>query len=230
MSLNDRYSTLLDKCVNSLTTWKNFINENLEDPDKKTETAKLKEIAQKYCIIDDNYQKCKKVITLVEEIVSDPSQDYVIDELYQQKLSTQTETIHTDHEIWDQLFHNTCSILEVVPENRQNNNTYEDIGDSLMCSTSFTLPVDPISKRVIRKPLRNIKCKHVYDSETIYDYIRQSKKRAMCPYVGCKNNKLTPADLKEDKQLETQILQHLTAQGDSFEEEKMDTSGSDNDD
>ncbi|XP_066145636.1 E3 SUMO-protein ligase NSE2-like [Euwallacea fornicatus] len=232
MSLHDRYSIFLDKCVNSLTTWKNFINENLEDPEKEVEVAKLKEIAQKFCTIDNKYQNSKKAIILVEETISDPSQDYLIDELYQQKLSTQSETVHTDHEIWDQLFHNNCSILEVVPKNSQEDSTYEDIGDSLMCSTSFTLPLDPIRKGVIRKPLRNIKCKHIYDSETIYDYIRQSKKKAMCPYIGCKNNKLTPADLQEDLLLEKQILRHIATQGGSSrnEEEEMDTSGSDNDD
>lgn len=211
MSLGDRYSALLDKCVGSLTTWQNFIHENLEGRDKEIERAKLQEIVKEYCIIDINHDRSVKAITLLEEALTDASQTYNVDTIYAEKLSEQETGDPTDNEIWRQLFNNDLSIQEVKFKKRKDRAQYEEVDDSLLCSSAFTAPTDPITKLIIRKPVRNKKCKHVYD-HSIYDYIRQSRNKAKCPYMGCKNNRLIPDDLQEDRQLEEQITQYLATQ------------------
>ncbi|XP_050309026.1 E3 SUMO-protein ligase NSE2-like [Anthonomus grandis grandis] len=220
MSLHDRYTILLDKCVSSLTTWKNLINETLEDGDLETETVRIKEMAKEYCIIDNNHKKSENAIKALEDHMSDPSQSYDIDDLYSQKFMEQPDKDPTENEIWRQLFCDDLSIQEVKMINKNKTaSQYEQVDDSLLCSTSFAPPVDPISKTIIRKPIRNKRCNHVYDKNSIYDYIRQSKNKAKCPYMGCRNNKLLVQHLVEDGSLEEQISQFLANHQSSDEDD-----------
>lgn len=212
MALNERYSAILDKCIGSLTTWKKFIEENLRGSDKDTEIAKLKSLAQEYCTVDGNHKRSENAIQTVEECITDPAQIYNVDALFKEKLEGQPIEDPTLNEIWGQLFQNDLSIQEIMPKKKKDHTQFEEIDDSLLCSSSFSAPVDPISKTIIRKPVRNKKCKHVYDSSSIYDYIRQSRNKARCPYVGCKNNKLVTSDFQEDRQLEEKITQYLATQ------------------
>jgi len=224
MSLSDRYSTILDKCVGSLATWKNFINENMEGSDKDTQMAKLQQIAEEYCLIDENHKRSENAIKSVDEAITNPLENYSIDELYNKKLEEQPNNDPTTNEIWEQLFNNNASIQEIIPKKKKDKTQYEAVDDSLLCSSSFTAPVDPITKTIIRKPIRNKKCKHVYDNQSIYDYIRQSKNKAKCPYMGCKNNKLVVGDLQEDAQLEEKITQYLQSQANEEDSEDDDDS------
>lgn len=226
MSLSDRYTVLLDKCANSLTTWKTLIDEHLEDPNKAAELQKIDSITKEYCRIDDNHQRSEKALALLKESVSDHRENQSIDDLFQKLLAEQDVHEPTEHELWRQLFANDMSIQEVVPKKKKDKTEYETVDDSLMCSSSFSAPVDPITKVVIRKPMRNLKCKHIYDSQSIYDYIRQSKSKAKCPYVGCQNNRLRPTDLVADDRLEQQISQHLASQ----ESQSSDSESDDTDD
>lgn len=222
MLFNERYASILDKCVTSLTTWKTFIQENLKEQEYDVETTKLQDITRRYCEIDNNFQRAVETIKLVENAVSDPSQNYNIDAMYQENLLKQDIQDPTSNEIWQQICCDDVTVRVIKPKKQKNNEHYEEINDSVMCSSAFSAPIDPISKGVIQKPLRNRKCRHVYDSQSIYDYIRQSGRKARCPYVGCKNNSLAPDDLLVDSQLEQQISQFLAQQ-------ETESSGSDED-
>lgn len=212
MALSERYSATLDKCLGSLTTWKNFINENLESSDKSAETAKLQVITQEYCIINDNHKRSENAIEMIEQITTDAAQNYNIDVMFNDKLSEQPVEDPTSSEIWEQIISNNISVQEIRPKKKKESTQYEEIDDSLLCSSSFSAPLDPISKKLVHRPVRNIKCKHIYDKDSIYAYVRQSKRKAKCPYVGCKNNHLVVSDLQDDAQLEERITQYLASQ------------------
>jgi len=53
---------------------------------------------------------------------------------------------------------------------------------------------DPISQKVIVDPVRNTRCGHVYDRNTISVHIKATGGKAKCPYVGCTNK--TPLNLR----------------------------------
>lgn len=51
---------------------------------------------------------------------------------------------------------------------------------------------DPITKQDIKVPVQSSKCKHVFEKETIENYLAQSKK---CPQAGCTNKRMTVREL-----------------------------------
>ena len=72
--------------------------------------------------------------------------------------------------------------------------------------------IDPLSKVQIRNPVKNAKCSHIYEKESIESAIRANSK-VRCAYLGCGNRapvKLT--DLIVDDQLKNRINQALTQQ------------------
>nr|CAH7759161.1 unnamed protein product [Callosobruchus chinensis] len=78
-----------------------------------------------------------------------------------------------------------------------------------------------MTKKVIKNPYRNKRCNHVYEYNSIVDYVKQQRHRAKCPYIGCTNHKLRIVDLVVDRELATQITQHLENQNESSDEEVM---------
>lgn len=46
--------------------------------------------------------------------------------------------------------------------------------------------IDPITKRPIQDPIRNTRCGHIYEHQTILQHIKR-KNRARCPVAGCKD-------------------------------------------
>ncbi|WCJ32213.1 RING/U-box superfamily protein [Euphorbia peplus] len=66
----------------------------------------------------------------------------------------------------------------------------EEQEDIVMTSTQCILlnRVCPLSGKPIieiAEPVRSMECKHIYDKETIMNYIGREKGRAVCPIAGC---------------------------------------------
>ena len=65
--------------------------------------------------------------------------------------------------------------------------------------------VDPITKKEIEEPVRNMKCKHIYEKATIYNMMEQAmenKKPVRCPYIGCSEKDFNKADLVREEKME----------------------------
>lgn len=54
--------------------------------------------------------------------------------------------------------------------------------------------LDPFTLKLIKKPVRNKICKHIYDQESI-DKMFQGKLFMSCPLVGCSNKRFTKKDI-----------------------------------
>ncbi|XP_030750494.1 E3 SUMO-protein ligase NSE2-like [Sitophilus oryzae] len=223
MALKERYSVALNKCLRSLSSWKNVISDNLDTSTKQVEMQKFQDLLKEYCLIDNDFKKSEQAISLVEDKLGKIENLEDIDKVFQEKLSEQPDEEVTSSEIWQEYFLEDLSVQELKQKKKKDKAVYEEVGDdSVLCSSSFTPPIDPISKTVIRNPVKNKNCKHIYESDSIYQYMRQSKRKARCPYVGCKNNKLDGSDLTEDKELEEKISQYIAQSQDSSDGDSSD--------
>lgn len=213
MTLQERHEQILERCVESLKTWKDLIAEYVEDDDSATEINKLKETTQGYCEISGDFKKALKALQKVEQQVNE-SEDSTTDvnKLFEENLKLETDTTedYINSDIWQSVFRGMSDVMEVKSKKRKlNDSEFDELEDSVFCSNVFTPPIDPISKAVIREPVRSRKCKHVYERAMIVDYIKQQKRKAKCPYIGCSSKQLLMGDIVEDSQLRSQITQYM---------------------
>lgn len=227
MTLQERHEQILERCVESLKTWKDLIAEYVEDDnDSTTEINKLKETTENYCDISRNFKNAIKALQKVEEQVNGSEECVTdIDKLFEENLQQESETTeeYVNSDIWQSVFRGMSDVMEVKRKKKKlNDSEFEELGDSMFCSNVFTPPLDPISKTVIREPVRSKKCKHVYERAMIVDYIKQQKRKAKCPYIGCSSKRLLMEDIVEDSQLRSQITQYMENRQDEDTEEEDD--------
>lgn len=68
---------------------------------------------------------------------------------------------------------------------------------------------DPITRQAIRFAVKSKVCKHIYDKETIHDYFKQRKNKAVkCPQAGCTNKSMKIDELVDDEET-NKIIQSL---------------------
>ena len=61
--------------------------------------------------------------------------------------------------------------------------------------------LDPWTRKVMVEPVRNMKCGHLYSSETVTRYLErssQTSRRLHCPVPGCDNDNVRHSDLGWD--------------------------------
>ncbi|CAG9862244.1 unnamed protein product [Phyllotreta striolata] len=220
-----RADNILERVGKSLVTWKSLImHAHPEGDNRKTEQLeKLETFVKEYSVIETNYQRSKDALEKLDEKLSDSTEKADIDEMYQQCLNELPgSSNYQKSNIWE-TFHGRSDIMEVHKKNKKlKDSEYDELEESMFCANVFTPPVDPISKAIITVAYRNKVCGHVYEYDTIANYIESSKKKAKCPYIGCNNNNLKISQLKEDKALQDQIKQYL-------ENQENASSGSDED-
>ncbi|CAH1977680.1 unnamed protein product [Acanthoscelides obtectus] len=227
MSLADRHERIMERCVYSLKTWKQVVLQNYEnEQEANAELEKMKNIVKDHCAINDNYKRSQEALSMVQEKID--SSDYMtidVNKLYEDCLNNLPESSNRDfqdNEIWEKVIGGVTDVVEVRTKSKKLDPTqYESLGDSLLCSNVFTPPVDPMTKKVIRNPYRNKRCNHVYEYNSIVDYIKQQRNRAKCPYIGCTNHSFRVTDLVADQVMASQITQHLATQGESSEDEEV---------
>lgn len=213
MTLQERHEQILDRCVESLKTWKDLIAEYMDDDDSVVEFNKLKETTENYCDISRNFRNSLRALEKAEEQLNNESEESTRDvkELFEENLKQPEITEeYINSDIWQSVFKGMSDVMEVKRKKKKlNDSEFEELGDSMFCSNVFTPPIDPISKAVIRDPVRSKKCKHVYERAMITDYIKQQKRKAKCPYIGCSSKQLLMSDITDDSELQSQITQYM---------------------
>nr|CAI5865191.1 unnamed protein product [Callosobruchus analis] len=227
MSLADRHERIMEKCIQSLKTWKQVVLQNYEDQQEAdAEFEKIKNVVRDHITINENYERSQEALRIMEEQVSGSDCMTVdVSQLYEECLNSLPQSTNHNYknsEIWEKVIGGVSDVVEVrKKEKTLDSSQYDSLGDSLLCSNVFTPPVDPMTKKVIRNPYRNKRCNHVYEYNSIVDYVKQQRHRAKCPYIGCTNHNLRITDLVVDQVLATQITQHLETQNESSEEEEV---------
>lgn len=73
------------------------------------------------------------------------------------------------------------------------------------------VPKDPITKQNIRVAVRSTICGHVYDKESMEDYIKKkekARKQVQCPVAGCTNRSMKRIELVPDEEI-NKLIQSL---------------------
>ncbi len=69
----------------------------------------------------------------------------------------------------------------------------EGADGDIVATKVLTSLVDPLTKRQIRNPVRNSRCGHVYDRDTMLSVIERNS-CTRCPYAGCPNGDYVTED------------------------------------
>lgn len=68
---------------------------------------------------------------------------------------------------------------------------------------------DPITRQNIKFAVKSKVCKHIYDKETILDYFKQRRNKAVkCPQAGCTNKNMKMEELVDDDET-NKLIQSL---------------------
>lgn len=122
----------------------------------------------------------------------------IFEQNFKEKPKPTEESIKT-HKLQD------IFIGEIRGENMDNeeNDNYDDI----ISTNQFVPPTDPISKEPIKNPVKNKKCGHIYDKDTITKML--SHRNMRCPYIGCPSKQPIQLNLLEtDHELKRKIDRH----------------------
>ncbi|KAH8327561.1 hypothetical protein KR074_000781 [Drosophila pseudoananassae] len=81
---------------------------------------------------------------------------------------------------------------------------------------------DPWTKEVMLHPVRNTKCGHVYDRDSVMRIIKESLS-TRCPVLGCgSKHYLHPNMLVEDEEIRQRVLRQLKEDDDGDQENEVD--------
>lgn len=94
------------------------------------------------------------------------------------------------------------SCLNVPQRQRRKSNRNQSDANStelelLEEESGETVSIDPITKKPIEHPVRNKKCKHIYDKSSFLTFIR-SGNNPRCPTMGCANRVILTAQSIEE--------------------------------
>lgn len=114
-------------------------------------------------------------------------------------------------------------------ERDKSTNADDDDDDIQIQGNSDVFSVfDPWSKAVMLNPVRNTKCGHVYDRESVFKIIKENI-GIRCPVLGCgSKNFLHPNILVDDEETRQRVHRHLAEE--EKEEEEYEVEALDNTD
>ena len=91
------------------------------------------------------------------------------------------------------------TLFQVQRKSTRSNVTSNDL--EVLENESESVLIDPISKKPIEHPVRNKRCKHIYDKSSILKFIT-SMSNPRCPNMGCVNKTTLTRDSIEDVSLD----------------------------
>ncbi|GLV34890.1 quijote [Carabus blaptoides fortunei] len=175
-TLKNRKDNLVKSAISSIALTARLCKKVLDEKDLPDKLEELSKHVKKYCELDINYDIHAKALQQTEDFYKDledennDSFDAKFKHFYDKEKVTHKNSINTHP-----------YMVEYIASRFENEecekNSDEDTDER------FTPPVDPITKAPIRNPVRNTKCGHVYENDSIRTLI--AKKNTRCPYIGC---------------------------------------------
>ncbi|CAG7733368.1 unnamed protein product [Allacma fusca] len=171
----------------------------------------VKEVAQGIEVENDDNQAtilkaCDKIETLSREGVENfkasvSDQQIVKDNLYVELMENLKEAVE---ESSGASAFDPQTDEEETDEDGSGNESEVDVDDE---ATVLITTIDPLTKKDLKSPVRNIHCNHIYEKKTILDFIKANPK-AKCPIGGCINEKILKKDhLYSDDELVKMVTQ-----------------------
>ncbi|XP_065086286.1 uncharacterized protein LOC135708209 [Ochlerotatus camptorhynchus] len=193
----DMFSNNLDKIFESINSTMRIANEygTPEQQNIKVYSAlteKLVEIEQNFNKHNKALQESSKEITLEE-----------FDRRYQSSLTAGKSNVKQLKRYKDYIAH-ARSILSSQDQD-DSNDSRSDEDEEMVQMDEAIIDTDPITKRPLEVPVRNIRCNHVYEKSAIEQMIKTNP-RTRCPVMGCAAAQfVTLADLQEDEKLRQKL-------------------------
>ncbi|XP_017770226.1 PREDICTED: uncharacterized protein LOC108557980 [Nicrophorus vespilloides] len=198
---SEKHEKMLNDCLDSLRTSSSLVNE-YDDDNEEDNIEKMQNITKSFCDAEKEYEMSQIALEQTAEYFDNKEGLNTVDvrEMYLKYLKdVDSSTSFTEHQIWK-------AIEGIIDPGQKSKKPDDCHDDSLICTTAFTVPIDPISKKVVMNPCVNSVCKHIYEFSVIIKYIQTKKKgNIRCPYIGCTNKHIQVKHLEKDPELELKI-------------------------
>ncbi|KAG8180038.1 hypothetical protein JTE90_012882 [Oedothorax gibbosus] len=121
----------------------------------------------------------------------------------QNEISDTFDRIHRSA-MEDQYTHDEAErIINAVNNYIQNQEEGMDLDDSeLLVTETIQSYLDPLTKAIIKEPVKSTTCKHIYEKSTI---LRHLQRNPRCPYGGC-TTILTKEDIVDDLETKRKLM------------------------
>ncbi|KAK1133456.1 hypothetical protein K0M31_011263 [Melipona bicolor] len=169
----------------------------------------LKDIVKNNCIQDKKLKLTEIIRSRITSLYNDDNDNHVtpnnigsIINEYKQAISEISTDVSNDDKLI-QFDKHVEALLDGVVEKEN------DIDAELQLVGGYINVIDPISKRRIVDPVKNIICGHTYDRQSIIQILKVNKK-TRCPVVGCKSTEfVTLKHLRTDIVTKTYLEKNL---------------------
>ncbi|CAK9811911.1 E3 SUMO-protein ligase NSE2 [Anthophora quadrimaculata] len=173
-----------------------------EGNERKKMLTELRDIVQNNCIQDNKLKSAENIKTRLRALYNNDDDD-----------NDDNDNTETNIECTIQRYKTAISEIIIDVSNDENllefdrhvealldkvADTENDADEELLLTGGYINVIDPISKKRIVDPVKNTKCGHTYDRESITQILKINKK-TRCPVVGCKSKEfVTFKDLRTD--------------------------------
>lgn len=204
-----QFDEVIEECVKIFIDFKKIINNETEGDENIMLFEKLKDSLKTFCTTEYNMRCSYDILGKIN--LESNNEEYNITEIYQNMLEKNVNNNNpTENPIWKELIEGEKQIETIEKSRKTKSMEYQEVGDnSLMCANVFKPPIDPFVKCVIKNPYINTKCGHVYNKDSIFNYIESAGKKAKCPYIGCVEGLLKREHIVEDKKLKLKIIEYF---------------------
>jgi E3 SUMO-protein ligase NSE2 len=162
------------------------------------DVEKFSKIAEEILSTAEKYENHQRALRLASE---KPFEEF--DQTYKRELVTETPDIRQSNK-FKKFVTDMTELFEKsnAPTSSGSTATTSTRVDDDMSIQNSVSNIDPITKRPIQTAVRNKKCNHVYDKDSIAESLRFNS-RLRCPIMGCANKQfVVMSDLTEDKELQ----------------------------
>lgn len=204
---NHNQKQLFYSCIDALESCLDYVGKYSEE-DNHIQTNYIKTVlAKNYCDIDLSLQNSMSALQKTQETFTNPKENAKM--VFERLLEKVQDKQIRSHPVWLRINNvGQDSIVEVNKDDEDNEEEreYETLDDSMMCSQSKALPLDPLTKMAIKNPCKNKKCGHIYEYNTIMGYLKSKNKVRRCPYMGCGNVKMLVSQIVQEEELTKKVL------------------------
>ncbi|EFC43905.1 predicted protein [Naegleria gruberi] len=218
---NENTTTMLENIELLTTLAKDIEGSSLpDDPEyerNKIQVEQIDSIVRDYL---DLLRMTKGHTATLQQILESPGIDLrTVSQFYDNNIKTNTEKEYDDQSIKkvEEYQNFKLSIMQVHdPTAELDWNQEGDDDDDIQLSQVTIKTTCPWTGSNLQEPIQSKKCKHVYEKTVAFQKLRTGGGFFECPIIGCRESRITEADLVESPSLTFKIRKEIKRQ----EEEK----------